>query len=46
MKLLSDIRIFVSRNSSIVKAIYSNVVAIANETVNIVHPKILPIVSK
>ena len=43
MKLLSDIR-FVSRNSSIVMAIYLNVVAIANETANIVHPKILPIV--
>ena len=44
VKLLSDIRIFVSTNSSIVTAIYSNVIAIANETGNIVRPKILPIV--
>ena len=44
VKLISDIRIFVSINSSIVTAIYSNVVAIANETANIVHPKIFPIV--
>ena len=44
VKLLSDIRIFIGRNSSIVTAIYSNVVAIANETTNIASPKILPIV--
>ena len=44
VKLLSDVRIFVSRNSSIVTAIYMNVVAIANKTANIVRPKILPIV--
>ena len=44
VKLLSDIRIFVSTNSSIVKAIYSNVIAIANKTSNIARPRILPIV--
>ena len=44
VKLLSDVRIFVSRNSSIVTAIYMNVVAIAHKTANIVRPKILPIV--
>ena len=44
VKLLSDIRIFVSTNSSIVTAIYSNVIAIVNETGNIACPKILPIV--
>ena len=36
VKLLYDVRIFVSRNSSIVTAIYMNVVAIANKTANIV----------
>ena len=44
VKLLSDIRIFVSRNSSIVMSIYSNVIVIANETPNITRPKILSIV--
>ena len=44
VKLLSNIRIFVSTNSSIVTAIYSNVIVIANESSNIAHPKILPIV--
>ena len=44
VKLLSDIRIFVSTNSSIVTAIYSNAIVIANETGNIACPKILPIV--
>ena len=42
VKLLSDIRIFVSTNSSIVTAIYSNVISITNETGNIARPKILP----
>ena len=42
VKLLSDIRIFVSTNSSIVTAIYSNVISITNETSNIARPKILP----
>ena len=44
VKLLFDIRIFVSRNSSIVTSIYSNVIVIANETPNITRPKILSIV--
>ena len=44
VKLLSDIRIFVSRNSSIVTSIYSNVIAIANKTLNIARPKIFPMV--
>ena len=44
VKLLYDIRIFVSRNSSIVMSIYSNVIVIANKTPNITCPKILSIV--
>ena len=37
-------RIFVGRNSSIVTTIYSNVVAITNETTNIARPMIFLIV--